>query len=82
MSDGYWISKLGRPVVVIVQKVFERAAITQARILGAADLPVCAYPATPPGADIELVGVDLAARVLEVMRDPTRQPPVMPGASR
>jgi hypothetical protein len=72
VSDGYWISKLGRPVVVIVQQIFERAAKTQARILGAADLPVCAYPATPPGADIEPVGAELAQRVMAVLKDPAR----------
>ncbi len=67
MSDGYWISKLGRPVVVIVQKVFEVAARTQAGVLGAARLPICAYPAT---GDVATIGADLAGRVLDVLKDP------------
>jgi hypothetical protein len=73
VSDGYWISKLGRPVVVIVQKVFEVAARTQAKVLGAADLPICAYPATPVGADIEPVGAALAKNVVAVLREPAKQ---------
>jgi hypothetical protein len=73
VSDGYWISKLGRPVVVVVQKVFEVAAKTQAKVLGASNLPICAYPATPVGADIEPVAADLAARVAAVLRDPKQQ---------
>lgn len=65
---------MGRPVVVIVQKVFEVAARTQAKVLKAANLPICAYPATPLGGDIGPVAADLAARVAAVLRDPNRQP--------
>lgn len=71
MSDGYWISKLGRPVVVVVQKVFEVAARTQAKVLGAADLPICAYPATPLGGDIAPVVARLADDVVGILRRPT-----------
>lgn len=70
MSDGYWISKLGKPVVVITQKVFEMAARTQAKVLGAANLPICAYPAS---ADVERIGAELAARVVAVLKDPERK---------
>jgi hypothetical protein len=70
VSDGHWLSKLGRPVVVIVQKVFERAAHTQAKFLGAADLPICAYPALPPGADLTPLAADLAERVVKILRRP------------
>jgi hypothetical protein len=70
VSDGYWISKLGKPVVVVVQKVFEMAAKTQAKVLGAVNLPICAYPATPAGGTIEPIGVELAARVAAVLKDP------------
>jgi hypothetical protein len=73
VSDGYWISKLGRPVVVIVQKVFEVAARTQARVLGAADLPICAYPATPVGADVEPIGAALAENVVAVLKEPAKE---------
>jgi hypothetical protein len=73
VSDGYWISKLGRPVVVIVQKIFEAAAKTQARVLGASDLPICAYPATPLGADIEPIGAALAESVVAVLREPAKE---------
>jgi hypothetical protein len=70
VSDGYWISKLGKPVVVITQKVFEMAAKTQAKILGAASLPICAYPA---GTDVERIGAELAARVVAVLKEPERR---------
>lgn len=70
MSDGYWISKLGKPVVVITQKVFEMAAKTQAKVLGAASLPICAYPA---GTDVEHIGAELAARVVTILKDPGRR---------
>jgi len=73
VSDGYWISKLGKPVVVIVQKVFEMAAKTQAKVLGAANLPICAYPPTPVGGSVEPIGADLAARVVAVLKDPKRR---------
>lgn len=73
MSDGYWISKLGRPVVVIVQKVFEVAARTQAKVLGAADLPICAYPPTPPGGSVDTVGAALAGRVVDVLKNPVER---------
>jgi hypothetical protein len=70
VSDGYWISKLGKPVVVVVQKVFEMAAKTQAKVLGAASLPIRAYPA---GTDVEQIGADLATRVVAVLKDPNRK---------
>jgi hypothetical protein len=70
VSDGYWISKLGKPVVVVVQKVFEVAAKTQAKVLGAANLPICAYPA---GTNAEQIGADLATRVVAVLKDPDRK---------
>jgi hypothetical protein len=70
VSDGYWISKLGRPVVVVVQKVFEVAARTQAKLLGAADLPICSYPATPLGDDIEPVAALLAGNVISILGRP------------
>jgi hypothetical protein len=73
VSDGYWISKLGRPVVVIVQKVFEMAAKTQAKVLGAANLPICAYPPVSPGVGVEQIGAELAARVVAVLKDPDRK---------
>jgi hypothetical protein len=73
VSDGYWISKLGRPVVVIVQKVFEVAAKTQARVLGAADLPICAYPPAPPGGSVEPIAAALAERVVDVLKNPKGQ---------
>jgi hypothetical protein len=70
VSDGYWISKLGRPVIVVVQKVFEMAAKTQARVLGAANLPICAYPA---GTNAEQIGADLATRVVAALKNPDRK---------
>jgi hypothetical protein len=70
VSDGYWISKQGRPVVVVVQKVFERAARSQARALGAANLPVCSYPATPLGADVGAVAAQLADDIIGILRRP------------
>jgi hypothetical protein len=72
VSDGYWISKLGRPVVVVVQKVFETAARTQAKVLGATDLPICAYPATPLGGDIAPVATRLADDIVGILRRPAR----------
>lgn len=59
--------------MVIVQKVFEAAARTQAKVLGAADLPICAYPPAPPGGGVEAIGAALAERVLDVLKDPARQ---------
>ena len=41
--------ELGHPVVVVVQQVFEQAAVTQATLLGGARLPVCSYPDPRPG---------------------------------
>ena len=41
--------ELGHPVVVVVQKVFEQAAITQATLLGGPALPICAYREPLPG---------------------------------
>lgn len=70
MSDGYWISKLGKPVVVITQKVFEMAARTQAKVLGAENLPICAYPA---GHDAERIGAELAGRVVAALKKPDRK---------
>lgn len=70
MSDGYTIAKLGLPVVVVVQKVFEAAARIQAKILGAPDLPICAYPASPPGSDISPLASDLANDVIGILRRP------------
>ena len=41
--------ELGRPVVVVVQTVFEQAALTQATLLGGPALPICAYREPLPG---------------------------------
>jgi hypothetical protein len=56
--------------VVVVQKVFEVAARTQAKVLGAANLPICSYPATPSGDDIEPVVSLLADNVVSILRRP------------
>jgi hypothetical protein len=63
---------LGRPVVVVVQQVFEIAARTQAKVLGAADLPICAYPATPLGGDLAPVAARLANDIVSVLHRPLR----------
>jgi hypothetical protein len=55
---------------VVVQKVFERAARSQARALGAANLPVCSYPATPLGADVGAVAAQLADDIVSVLQRP------------
>jgi hypothetical protein len=70
VSDGHWISKQGRPVVVVVQKVFENAARAQARVMGAPNLPICAYPATPVGGDITPVASALAEQVVAILQRP------------
>ena len=46
------------------------AAKTQAKVLGAANLPICAYPA---GTNAEQIGADLATRVVAVLKDPDRK---------
>lgn len=55
---------------MVVQQVFEIAARTQAKVLGAADLPICAYPATPLGGDIAPVAARLADDIVSVLRRP------------
>ena len=44
MRDGIAIAKAGIPVVVYVQTSFEKAARAQARVQGAPDLNIYAYP--------------------------------------
>jgi hypothetical protein len=68
VHDGYVLSKLGRPVVVIVQSVFEKAARVQAKILGAPDLFICSYisPTSPETKSDEIweLSTDLAHRAI------------------
>jgi len=50
VRDGCSLTQLGKPVVVIVQATFERAARVHAKGLGCPDLAICSYPHPPPGA--------------------------------
>ena len=51
MRDGCSLVRLGKPVVVIVQETFERAARIHAQGLGCAELSICSYPHPTPGSD-------------------------------
>ncbi len=67
--------ELGRPVVVVVQQVFEQAALTQATLLGAPALQICAYRDPLPGDSAERdaerarSAVDRIAELLAARRD-------------
>ena len=50
MRDGVTLVQLGKPVVVIVQAVFDKAAHVHAEGLGCAGLPIVSYPHPAPGA--------------------------------
>jgi hypothetical protein len=56
VRDGCSLVALGKPVAVVVQATFERAARVHAKGLGCPDLPICSYPhpspGTPAGAEI------------------------------
>jgi len=58
--------ELGRPVVVVVQKVFEQAALTQATLLGGPALPICAYREPLPG-DTEASDHERAREAVETI---------------
>ena len=60
MRDGCSLVNLGKPVVVIVQEVFDRAARVLAKGLGCPDLAICAYPHPSPGMP---VGPEVMARL-------------------
>ena len=49
MRDGVTLVRIGKPVVVVVQGVFDKAAHVHAEGLGCADLPIVSYPHPSPG---------------------------------
>lgn len=51
MRDGITLAGLGKPVAVIVQETFDRAARVHARGSGCPELAIVAYPHPAPGAD-------------------------------
>lgn len=51
MRDGITLAGLGKPVAVIVQSIFERAARVHAQGAGCPDLVIVDYPHPPAGAD-------------------------------
>jgi hypothetical protein len=84
VHDGYTLSKLGVPVVVIVQSVFEAAAKIQARILGAPDLPICSYVSPISQAEqgqMSALGADLAEKALKmIVSRKVREPAALTGS--
>jgi len=49
VRDGVTLVQLGKPVAVIVQAVFDKAAHVHAEGLGCAGLPIVSYPHPAPG---------------------------------
>ena len=71
MRDGITLVNLGKPVVVVVQATFEKAAHVHAAGLGCPDLPIVAYRHPPPGSDAgpEIMG----ALALDIRRQSVEQ---------
>lgn len=57
---------MGHPTIVLVHDVFEKAAHTLARTLGADDLPIYAYP-QPVDADSDRANAAVAAQKLALL---------------
>ena len=81
MRDGYSLLQLGKPVVVIVQATFDRAARIHAKGLGCPELAICSYPHPPPGTDAgpEIMGglaLQILDRVIELITGHTAGPHV------
>jgi hypothetical protein len=56
------LARLEKPVIVVVQEVFARAARVHANASGCPDLPILSYAHPPPGSDAgRQTFVDLAA---------------------
>lgn len=53
MRDGVTLAQLGKPVAVVVQAVFDKAAHIHAEGLGCKDLPIVSYPHPAPGSKVE-----------------------------
>lgn len=66
MRDGCSLVLLGKPVVVIVQETFDRAARVHAKGLGCPDLSICPYPHPSPGT---AAGPEVMAGLAQKIRD-------------
>ncbi len=75
MRDGCTLASLAKPVVVVVQEVFERAARVHAKGSGCPELAIVAYPHPPAGSDPGPEVFDaLAARLYEDVVRALHQP--------